>query len=94
MADTKIVASEPLKKQTLEVYDQGITYNESAGFGMGELFNYSFDAIDAVLRSATEPVLSIQIGTTIHKLKIKNDNETHNAVITQIVAGARKTIVT
>ena len=89
----KIVASAPLKKQTLEVHDAGISYNESAGFGMGEQSHYSFDQIDAVVRSVAEPVLSLQIGTTIIKLGFKNGDQTHEAAIAQIVAGAKKSVV-
>ncbi|MGZ7031397.1 MAG: hypothetical protein ACXVIJ_05435 [Thermoanaerobaculia bacterium] len=88
----KIVAAQPLKKQTLEVHDHGITYSEGTGFGMGEVSNFSFDQIDAVVRSATDPVLSIQIGTTIYKLAVRKD-PAHDAVIAQIVAGAEKTVV-
>jgi hypothetical protein len=92
MKAKQIVASQPLKKQTLEVNDEGITYKESAGFGMGELFRFSFDQIDAVVRSVSEPLLAIQIGTTIIKLAIKSGDETHNAVIAEIVAGALKSV--
>jgi hypothetical protein len=89
-----IVASAPLKKQTLEVHDEGISYFESTGFGMGEPpSHYSFDQIDAVVRSVTEPVLSLQIGTTVIKLAIKNGDQTHEAAIAQIVAGAKKSVV-
>ena len=43
----KIVASEPLKKLTLEADDEGILFNESAGFGMGETYHHAFREIDA-----------------------------------------------
>lgn len=88
----KIVAAQPLRKQTLEVHDHGISYNESSGFGMGASSHFSFDQIDAVVRSATDPILSIQVGTNIIKLPIKKDDQTHNAVIAQIVAGAQQTV--
>jgi hypothetical protein len=85
----KIVASDPLKKMSLAVNEQGIVYGESAAFGMGEEHPYSFDQIDAIVRSSGVPAaLSIQIGHTIHSIPIKKDDEGHRAVIDQIVAGA------
>jgi hypothetical protein len=88
----KIVAAQPLKKQILEVHDEGVTYTETSGFGMGETSRFSFDQIDAVVKSATEPLLSIQVGTTTVKLTFKKDNETHRAVIARIVDGARESV--
>ena len=85
----KITAAEPLKKMSLAVDERGIVYSESAAFGMGDEHPYSFDQIDAIVRSSNVPaVLSIQIGHTIHSIPIKKDDEGHRAVIDQIVAGA------
>lgn len=82
----KIVASESLKKMSLAVDEQGVVYTESAAFEAGEEYPYSFDQIDAIVRSTSVPaVLSIQIGHTIHSIPIKND-ESHRVVIDQIVA--------
>jgi hypothetical protein len=92
MKPMRIVSAQPLKKQTLEVLDRGVTISESAGFGMGEMFRIAFADIDAVVQSATEPVLSIQVGTKIFKLTIRKDDETHRAVIARIVEGARRTL--
>lgn len=86
----KIVATQPLKKQILEADEQGISYTESPGFGMGDTFHHAYHEIDAIVRSATEPVLSIQIGSRIYSLRFNQNNEGHRALIGRIVAGAQK----
>lgn len=83
-----IVASQPLKKQTLEVHDTGISYNESPGFGMGEWTHVSFGEIDAVLRSATGTVLSILAGRAVYRIQFNDRNPGHHEVIDRIVKGA------
>jgi hypothetical protein len=88
----KIVASQPLKKQTLTVWEEGIVYTESAAFGAGPTFRYTFDQIDAVVKSSSEPILSIQVGSVIHSIPFKKNDDSHRAVIDQIVAGAQRTL--
>ncbi|MEA2163180.1 MAG: hypothetical protein QOK37_1307 [Thermoanaerobaculia bacterium] len=91
MKAMRIVAAQPTK-QTLEMNDERITYNESSGFGMGELSRFPFDQIDTIARSTAEPPLAIEIERTIIELAIESGGETHNAVIAQIVAGAQKSV--
>ena len=86
----KIVAAEPLKKKTLEVDEAGISWSESAGLGSGTPRRYAFDQIDAVVESEESPVLSIQAGAVVHSIPYKKSDETHLAVIAEIVAGARR----
>jgi hypothetical protein len=90
MKTLKIVAAQTLKKQTLVVDEQGIGYSESGGFGRGDTTRYTFDQIDAVVQSAEEPVLSIQIGEVIHRIPFKKSDDTHKAVIAEIVAGLQR----
>lgn len=85
-----MVASEALKRMTLEVHDTGISYNESSGFGKGQWSHHAFADIDAIVRSTVPPVLSIQVGTVIYSLPYKEDSENHRAVIAALVDGARR----
>lgn len=88
----KIVATQALKKQTLEVNELGIAYAESAAFGFGETLRYTFEQIDAVVQNAETPVLSIQIGSVVHHIAFRKSDETHRAVIAEIVAGAQRAL--
>ena len=92
----KITASEPLKKMTLETDEEGISFNESGGFGMGNWHHHKFSEIDAVVRTASTiyPVLSIQVGTTIYSIKYKAEDNSHKAVVEHIVANAQKSVST
>jgi len=91
----RIVASEPLKKQILEVDDAGIRFSESAAFGMGQPHRHAFAEIDAVVRTTANPalpVLSIQCGTTIYSIRYKANDEGHRALVDHIVANAQKSM--
>lgn len=92
----KIVASEPLKKLTLEADHEGISFNESGGFGMGEWHHHSFSEIDAVVRTANTiyPNLSIQVGTKIYTIKYKAEDNAHKALVDHIITNAQKTVST
>lgn len=90
MKTLKIVAAQTLKKQTLAVDEQGLSYSEGGGFGRSETLTYTFDQIDAVVQNAEEPVLSIQIGDVIHSIPFKKWDNTHKAVIDEIVAGLQR----
>lgn len=88
MSNLKIVASEPLKKKTLEVEPDGIRFHESAGFGMGETEFHPFADVDAVVRCTDEPLLSIQIGKSVWSIRYNHQDEKQRAVADAIVAGA------
>lgn len=91
----KIVAAEPLKKQTLEADHEGISYHQSGGFGMGDTSHHTFAEIDAVVRNTSnpsQPVLSIQCGTSIYSIRYKANDQGHRALIDHIVANAQKTV--
>jgi hypothetical protein len=93
MRPLRIVASEPLKKKILEVTAEGVAYTESAAFGMGPKRSIPFFQIDAVLRNVLEPIISLQVGVEVIKIRYKKGDETHRAAIEQIVAGARRSVV-
>ena len=88
---SKIVATEPLKKQSLEADDAGIVFTESPGFGMGETYHHAFRDVDVIMRStnnAAQPVLSIQVAQTTYSIRYKANDEQHRALIDYIVQKA------
>lgn len=92
-----IVFKEPLKTRKLSADDEGISYHESAAFGMGDTFHHAFGEIDAVLRNtqnAAQPVLAIQIGTTTYTIQYKPNDQQHLALIDKIITYTRKTVGT
>lgn len=90
--DLKIVSSHPLKQQTLEVCEDGVVYSEGPARGAVMTSRYAFDQIDAVVQSSEEPMLSIQIGSVIHIIPFRKDDETHRTVVTRIITGAGNTV--
>lgn len=90
-----IVFKEPLKTVQLDADDDGIRFHERGGLGTGETAQHPFRAIDAVVRStdnAAQPMLSIQVGSSIYSIRYKPSDEKHRAVIDRIVTGARKSM--
>ena len=84
----EIVASDGIEKKTLIVYDEGISYNESAAFGLGPQHRHWFRDIDAVLRSIANPalpILSIQVGRTIYNIRYKANDGQHRAAVDFLV---------
>jgi hypothetical protein len=88
----QIIASQALKRQSLTVTADGIVYAEGGTVGTGKKLRYTFGQIDAVVKSTTEPVLSIQIGSVVHSIPIRKDDANHRAIIEQIVAGAQRSL--
>lgn len=90
----QIVASEALKRQTLEADDEGISIHETSGFGMGEWYHHAFGEIDAVVRTTSNPAfptLSIQVGRTIYSIRYKSTDAGHQSLVDHIVAHVQRT---
>lgn len=85
----EIVFKQPLKKQILVVDEEGISYTETGGIGMGETAHAYFHQIDAVVRNPAPPVVSVQVGRQIFSIQYQPNNETHQSVLRRIVAGAK-----
>lgn len=84
----KIKANTLVTKHYLEVTDTGVTYLETAG--LGSPVKFTFDQIDAVLR--TDTLLSVQVGRSIYKIPISATNALHRSAAARLVSEARRAV--
>lgn len=84
----KINAGTLVGKHFLEVTDTGVVFMESSAFGSTKKF--SFDQIDAVLRSDT--LLSVQVGRDLYRIPISPQNALHRSAMARLVSEARRSV--
>jgi hypothetical protein len=85
----EIVFKQPLKKQILVVDEEGVSYTETGGIGMGDTAHVYFHQIDAVVRNPTGPVITVQTGRQLYSIQYQPQNETHQSVLRRLIAGVQ-----
>ena len=85
----KIDATNLVTKHSLVVTDQGVEFMETAA--LGGVRRFTFDQIDAVLRSS-QNVLSFQVGQETFKIPMRPDDALHRTATARLVAEVRRTL--